>query len=180
LNPDNALYAHGRIVGIWAPPEEGGAAFVTLDIDSFHDRNRKVTLASEKIQICFFYPNYGEGRIGRGDDVWAHFELLVGWEGLEFVTTKQTWVKQLSPAPDTYRYSMAGELIRYPPKSGEFYLDAGFPARVGVPKPPYSLRKQWAAMLNAERIFVKISEGSLYGAPELYDHELRPRHRKLE
>ncbi|OLD78923.1 hypothetical protein AUF62_01305 [archaeon 13_1_20CM_52_20] len=180
MNPDHVLYAHGGIVGLWAPPGEGGAAFVTLEIDSFHDRNRKITPAPEKIKICFFYPNYGEERIGRGDDVWTHFELLVGWEDLEFVTTRHTWVKQLSPDPDTYHYSMAGELIRYPPKSGEIYLDAGFPVRVGMPKPPYSLRKQWATMLKAERTFMEISKGSLYGAPELFYPELKPRHRKPE
>ncbi len=155
MNPDNALYAHGRIIGLWVSPGEGGAAFVTLEIDSFHDRNRKVTTASQKIKICFFYPNYEEAYVGRGDEVWANFELLVVWQDLKFVTTRHRWVKPLTPDPDTYRYSMAGELIRYPPKSGKFYLDAGFPVGVDVPKPPYSLRKQWAMMLNAEGTFIE-------------------------
>ena len=167
----NSLHVHGKVSRI--STEEGGAAKVQIDIDQFENKIGVPTLISDAQSVTFFSPNHDPKAVEIGAHVWAHLELFADWKNLSLASSKQVKVESLHSDPDTYEYSISGEIFLWPSsgRGRSLYVDAGFPIFLRLGSPPYP-HKIGDLVKNGQ--FIHLSKGRLYGYLEIRNPDLEP------
>jgi hypothetical protein len=157
------LRVNGKITGIGPDPAGGGAATIQMKVISFQDTDSSVKSTEGTTFIGFFCPSFRPAEIGLGDRVWVHLWLLASWSSVSIAIAREKRLKAISPDPDNYSYSAAGEIVS--DKSGGRYLHIGFPVSLHVGRHPTHLGKP--GQFLKEGNFIEISKANLFGDVEL-------------